>query len=796
MNVSLEWLKEYVHLEDKSVDEVADMLTMLGLEVESIEHPADFNGVVVGKVLSCETIAGSKNKKCLVDVGEDKLTVVCGAPNVSPGITVPVIIPGGKLPGGVKIEKTRISGIESNGMICSEKELGLGTDHSGIWILNEEAEAAEKFEIGSDFRQYFPRDTVFKLEITHNRGDCLGHIGVARELAAGFNRKLKYPQFQLEEATTMANSVATVEIVDENMCPRYCARVFIGVSIRPSPRWLQKRLLAIGLRPINNIVDVTNYVMMEFGHPLHAFDLDMIKGHRIVVRAADDGEEFITLDERPHILTKEDLLICDAERGVALAGVMGGLNSEISVNTKNVLLECAYFDPIFIRKTAKRMGFSTDSSYRFERGVDANGIPRVIDRAAHFIKETAGGDVLKGIVDNYPKVINSPAINLRPEKVNDLLGGDIPGSAMIEYLERLEMNISELSDSILVNPPTFRPDIVSEVDIIEEIARIDGYANIEPATHSPVALEVMPLMEEDFDMTIRQALVAEGLQEVSTHSMRHSRTTGILEAEPVSIRNPLSADFANLRSDLLAPLLEVTAHNLNHGADSVRIFESGHIFRKSGEQVIESKQVAGIITGLAERIHWSKQPILVDAFVMKGIVENLLESISLDNYRFSLYLKEGVFRDTISVRISGDDIQAGIFGRFDEAITIKYDIEQPVYFFAFDYDVLLKNRRLEKKFHDFSRFPSVKRDLSFVFDEAITADNIVNSVRSRGGGYLKQIEFFDLYRGKQLGTGKKSISISLRFQADDRTLTDEETDDLIKEIIRAVEELGGNLRQI
>ena len=759
MNISINWLKDYIDLDDLGIDEVAQNLTMLGLEVEAVEYPADFSSVVVGKVLSVEAIPNNKNKKCLVDVGSGRLNIVCGAPNVRAGVLAPVVKPGGKLPGGHNIGEITIAGAKSQGMICSLAELGLGTDQSGIWILDGEKSPAGDYRLGDDVSKHYPQDAVFKIEVTHNRGDCLGHIGVARDLAAGLGRDLRSPKFELIEDDRPASDIASVDILDAVRCPRYGGRVILGAEIKPSPVWMQCRLLAVGMRPISNVVDVTNYVMMEYGHPLHAFDLRMLAENRIVVKTAKTGENFTTLDEKEHSLVSGDLLICDAEKGVALAGVMGGLNSEIKDDTSDILLECAYFHPVSVRKTAKRLGISTDSSYRFERGVDPNGIPRVIDRTACLIQQTANGRILKGIVDNYARVIKPKAIELRPERVNFVLGGDIPREKMVDYLVRLELDVKELTDMLLVTPPTFRPDLTGEIDLVEEIARIDGYDNIIPATHSSVALEVQPLGEEDFDREVRMAMITEGLQEVLTHSMRHPQRTGIMDHEPLAIRVPISADYSLLRTDLLAPLLETAAFNLRHGAESIRIFELGHVFRKTADGHTESKQIAGLMIGAEGEVHWKYKTTETDIFIVKGMLENLLTSISLDKYSFSSYFDSKVFSN--AQKIVTADKEAGIFGEISRPVLDRYEIDKPVFFFVLDYDILVNSRGREKKFREFSRFPAVKRDLSFTLKETVSAAEIEELVKENGSKYLQSLEFFDLYRGKQVGEGKKSVSISL-----------------------------------
>ena len=792
MKVSLNWLNDFVQLDDLPIDKIVNLLTFLGLEVEAVEYPDDFVQVVVGRVISCEEIPRTKNKRCNVDVGEI-LTIVCAAPNIRNGVLVPVVKPGGRLPGGTNIEIAKIAGVISYGMICSEAELGLGTDNSGIWILDNE-QVKRPWEIGSLLHNYFPPDAVFKLEITHNRPDCLSHLGAAREIAAGLNRELKYPAFQLYESPIPASEAIAVEILDPERCPRYCGRVVKGITVKPSPRWMQRRLLAVGLRPINNIVDVTNYVLMEYGHPLHAFDLNMIAGNRIVVKTAQASEEFITLDEKSHMLTQEDLLICDGEKGVAMAGVMGGLNSEISVETEDILLECAYFSPIGIRKTSKRHGIVSESSYRFERGVDPNAVPQVIDRTAQLVQQTGGGEILAGRVDNYAKKIHPATIDLRPSRVNFILGMRIKKEIMTDCLKRLGLNVSSHKTGLSVEIPTFRPDLTQEIDLIEEIVRIHGYERIPLVNRSTVALEVEVSAEEAFDQLFREKLAAEGLQEVLTHSMRHRRSCGIGDAEPVNILNPLSEDFACLRSDLYAPLLQVASHNMNRGAESVRIFETGNIFwRKAENKIAESKSVAGLLTGSAAQTHWNIEPRKVDFFDLKGLITNFLQGISLDNWEFYSYLySNSLFELALSMKIGGE--YAGELGKLKREVCQQFEINFDVFLFTLDYPVLIKYHQSQKQFKPISRFPSVKRDLSLVFAEEVPAADIERKVLAAAGTDLISLDFIDLFRGKKLEAGRKSITLSFRFQSMDKTLTDQEVDLYITKIIEEVKTIGGALR--
>ena len=795
MKISLEWIKDYIHF-DHSPELVAELLTNQGMEVEDVEYPDRFSGVLVGRITSCEKIAGGRNSICTIDIGERSIIQICGAPNIRQGLLAPVILPGGSLPDGREITPVEIEGVLSKGMVCSQAELGLGTEADVIWELPKNSDSGETFTVGTDFRRYFCEDAVFKLEITPNRPDCLSHIGIAREIAAGLGLELKIPSPVCNETGRNCSDVLRVDILAGERCPRYCGRVLEGVKIQPSPRWMQRRLSAVGIRPINNVVDVTNYVMMEFGNPLHAFDFTRIRGSRIVVKTAHDGDKFITLDEKEHNLTGEDLLICDGEEGVALAGVMGGLNSEISSRTTGLLLECAYFQPQGVRFTARRLAIDSESSYRFERGVDPNAIPRVIDRTAQLIQLTGGGEILRGRVDKYVKPVRPANIKLRPRRVNRILGGKLRADKISKLLRSIDLKVEADNGNFTIDIPTFRPDLVKEIDLIEEIARLNGYDKVKPSSRSLVSLNVEPMPDESFDNLLRCSLVAQGLQEVLTHSMRRRGMSGILGLKPVFIDNPISADFAQLRSDLLAPLLEMVSYNLNRGMDTIRAFEIGSIFESHPEKkVVETRQAAGVITGKAGSTFWGEQRQEVDFFDIKGIVESLFRQVSLDNHSFSSYLiNEAIFAGGQKVEIDG--ITAGGFGEIKKGIIERFDIEQPVFMFYLDYRLIQRNHDIRPRFKPFSRYPEVKRDISLIFNEDIPAAQIKGIIEGNGGGILAGVEIFDLYRGKQVGEGKKSIAFSMKFQVDDRTLTDEEVDQIQEKILKELERMEGKLRFI
>ena len=552
MKISFNWLKTYVSC-DLSAEELAQRLTLAGLEVEEMERlGSDVSGVVAAKILRVEKHPNAdKLKVCQVDDGETLHHVVCGAPNVAEGQVVPLARLGAKLVGGMEIKPVTLRGIESKGMLCSERELGLSDAHQGLLVLDPETHA-----LGSAFPLTAEAsDTVFEIAVTPNRPDCLSHIGVAREVAALLNVTLQKPASQPKEAGPAASELVRIDIQDPEACPRYTARVIQDVTIGESPQWLKTRLEAVGIRSINNVVDITNFVLMETGHPLHAFDYDQVKGKVVIVRTAQAGEIFTTLDEQERKLEAGDLLICDGERPVALAGIMGGLNSEISGTTRDILLESAYFDPMTIRRTAKRLGMSTDASQRFERGADPMGTVYAADRAAGLIAELAGGIVVQGLVDAMPKPVAPKTLTLRPDRVNHVLGSDFESGLIKEILQRLGLTV-EGEDPLTVTVPTFRPDLNREIDLIEEVVRLHGFHHIAPRTVMSLPLTDNRNPAVDFVEALRDHLAGQGFLECVHSSMvPQVHAQGEPGVTPVAIQNPLSPETAVLRTRLLPSLL-------------------------------------------------------------------------------------------------------------------------------------------------------------------------------------------------------------------------------------------------
>lgn len=778
MRLSYLWLRDFVETE-LSPHETAEVLTMAGLEVENLEPVGpELEGIFVGEVLEVRPHPNAeKLTLCRVNLGERSLEVVCGAPNVKAGQKVPFIEAGTSLPDGTMIEARPIRGVRSEGMICSGKELQLSEDAEGILVLDSAA------EVGRPLRDLIgPRDWALDVEVTINRPDCLSHLGAARELAAALRLPFSVPEYSVREADLPIAKLTSVEVLEPRFCPRYSARVIRGVKIAPSPDWMRWRLETAGLRAINNVVDVTNYVLLELGHPLHAFDFNRLEGNRIVVRCAADGEKFITLDEVERKLDGNVLLICDAQRGVALAGVMGGANTEISDDTTDLLLESAYFDPINTRRTSKLLNRVTDSSYRFERGADPNATIRALDRTAGLILQLAGGEAAKGVVDVYPAPIPPRKIGLRPERIQVVLGVEIPGKTIGEHLKRLGCEVKG-GDPLSVLSPTFRPDLEREVDLIEEVARLHHYDRIPTSATASISLEVTYSAEDQFQEKLRDVLVNLGFTQIITSSLLSEKEVRIPGyPAPVHLKNPASEDMALLRNGLLPGLLKVAAHNQNRGTPDLRIFEIGRVFKAGNGGEEEWDAVAGLLAGVHEPLRWDQSKRVVDFLDLKGIVEDMFAEIFLDNSTFFHYDIEGFTADTLEVRFG--DVGIGILGQIHPLVARIFEIETPVFAFEFQVSALRSACQRQATYRPVPKFPPLQRDLAFTVNEEVAAGSCLETIRKTGGVDLVSCELFDVYRGPQVGEGKKSLAFRLNFQSADRTLTDEEADRRIARIVK------------
>jgi phenylalanyl-tRNA synthetase beta chain len=784
MRISYLWLKDFVDF-TLTPSELADLLTMAGLEVEAVEPVGpELEGIIVGQVLEVRPHPNAdKLTLCRVDLGGRTIEVVCGAPNVATGQKVPFIEAGRTLPDGTLIEARPIRGVRSEGMICSGKELDLSEDAEGILVLDPST------PVGVALRDVLgARDWALDLEVTLNRPDCLSHLGVAREIAAALGTSITSPEPRFPEIAPPVDTLTSITVKSPDLCPRYSARIMRGVKITPSPDWMRWRLEAAGLRAINNVVDVTNYVLLEMGHPMHAFDFNRLEGRRIVVRTAAPREKFVTLDGQERILDDRMLLICDAAQGVALAGIMGGANSEISETTTDLLIESAYFDPVNTRRTSRLLGLSTDSSRRFERGADPNATVKAVNRAAQLIRMLAGGEISQDVADVYPKPTMPRTIELRPGRVKELLGVSVSKNEMIAGLKRLECSVQAGDENNLaVRIPTFRPDLEREIDLIEEVARLHGYDNVPTAGQARVPLNIPHVPSDAFNDKLVDLLIRLGFTQVLTSSLISEREVAIPGYPPaLKLKNPAGDDMAFLRNGLLPGLLRTTAYNLNRNLPDLRLFEIGRVFASSPEGKREWDAVAGVMTGRRDPGLWDHSAEAFSFLDLKGIVQIMFAEILLDTVKFFHYNIEHGTADRLEVRIQ--DRQLGTLVQVNPAVAKDFDIEVPVFAFEFNLSELKSAARERLVYRPFPKFPPLQRDLAFILAEDTPAGEVLESLRQAGGEALVECELFDVYRGVQIGEGMKSLAFRLSFQSPERTLTDAEADQAVAGLVRRMQE--------
>jgi phenylalanyl-tRNA synthetase beta chain len=790
MKISLNWLKNYIDISNLAVDEIANSLTMAGLEVESIENIGEtLKGFVVGEVISKkEHPNADKLSLCDVSNGSEVFQVVCGAPNVAHGHKVVFAPIGTIIPDtGEKLKKVKIRGIESNGMICSEKELGLGDDHAGIVVLNDHA------IVGQTLIEHLNLiDTIVEIGITPNRPDALSHIGVARELGAILKKKCCLPKIDFDEIDEKINELLNIEIVNEVDCPRYCAKYVKNVKIKESPQWLKNYLKNVGIRPINNVVDISNFVMMEYGQPLHTFDAKLIEGNKIIIKNAQDGEKFNTLDNKERILTNETLMICDTKKKIAIAGVMGGKNSEISDTTKNIIIESAYFNPKSIRKTSKYLGLTTESSYRFERGVDYNNTLNAALRAAQLISELADGEVVSGEIDEYPHKIQNKEIELRTKRVAHLLGIEISRDKIFKILESLGFEIRRQNGTELVCAvPSFRPDIEGEADLIEEIARIYGYDNI--PLDSRISFEISPdRVTVEHEDSIREILTGFGLSEVINNTLMNENDASFKGKMPMKILNPISQELSHLRTSLIPGLVKNISSNSKFSEFDIQIYELGNCVTLTNRppndfnDFIETRNLAICLTGRYLRENWISKTGKVSIFYLKGLIEALFEKISLDKVSFTSYNNlENLFY-SIEIKVFIDSIYIGSLYKLNEGYLQKFDINNSVFAAEFNFVQIKSLLNRVESFASISNFPKVERDISFFVGENISYKEIEDKIYSLSDRLLISVYPFDLYRDEKIAE-KKSLAVRLEFQSFEKTLTTEEVDKRIDKIIKGLE---------
>ncbi|MFW5803250.1 MAG: phenylalanine--tRNA ligase subunit beta [Verrucomicrobiota bacterium] len=777
MKTSLQWLSMYVPVPDDP-RELTEQLTLAGLEVEGIDIQGSIpDGVVVGEILSREPHPDADRLSvCQVNVGNDEpLQIVCGAPNCNPGSRVPVATVGTVLGEDFKINKAKLRGVASRGMMCSADELGLGNDHSGLLILPDNA------QIGTPAANWLDSDVVVDWEVTPNRPDWLSHIGIARETAAVYNAadSFKLPDISLHAAPgTRTADVASVDVRDGELCPRYIARVIRNVTIAPSPEWMQSHLRAVGLRPINNIVDITNFVLLECGQPLHAFDHDRLRGGGVIVRRATPGETMTTLDDQTHKLTPNDLLIADCEGGVAMAGIMGGANSEISETTTNVLLESAVFDPATVRATARRLGLNTDSSHRFERGVSFEMAEFASRRAAALLCELAGGELLDEAIDVRTADYQPHCVDCRPTRVNRLLGTDLGADTMVDCLRRLQLPTRIVDDVLRVEIPSFRLDLEREADIIEEIARIHGLANIPAAT---VRASVGGTLREDAfhpQEKVRAELLALGLDEAMNYSYmsreKAIRGTGAHEADLVVLSNPLSADTACLRPSLLPGMIDALALNIARGNSSFKLFEIGRVFSATDSRE-EHLQAALLLYGPRHPERFGDERLAeLDFFDLKGILQSWIAQRRLDN-PVARATEHPAFESGRAAELTIDNTPVAVFGQVAGSLTADIRLQHPAFLALVDLDTLLGIPSHPATFTPLPQYPSTVRDISLLAPASVPAGDIRRAVLEMNIPNIEAVNLADVYEDPDtIGAGQRSLTFSITYRHPERTLKDSE----------------------
>ncbi len=782
MIVNTNWLKKYVDF-DYSPEKLAERLTSVGLETNLVEgQSAGLENVLVAEVLAVNPHPNADRLTiCTVSTGNQQLEVVCGAPNVRKGLKVPLALVGTTLPNGLTLKPAKIRGVESQGMLCAEDELGLSDDHTGIMVLKDDAIPGSRM---SDYLSGGGRS--LEVDLTANRPDCASHIGIAREIALITGNALHKPAITLSECAEPTSNYISVEIEDPVGCPRYAARMVKGVKIGPSPDWLAKSIESIGQRSINNVVDAANFVLMETGHPLHTFDYANIKGRKIIIRRANPGEKVVTLDGIARELTDDILLICDAERPVAIAGIMGLENSAITENTVDVLLESAYFNPGVVRKGSRSLGLQTDASYRFERGADYEGAIYALDRVAELIVKVAGGQICSGIIDNYKTPQNPPEINLRFERANRLIGVTFDPQWVMITLEKLGCKII-CSDAgqVTVLAPTWRPDLEKEVDLIEEIVRIYGMARVPSAKY----LKIVPntVADEQFDRIehLRSFMAACGYSELYCNSLVSVRATEFTfgPVVPVKLRNPLSQDMAYLRTSLLPGMLAAVKHNFNRRCRDLQLFEIGNVqvFDTASETTArESRKLGVVITGKLESPNWAYPQRIGNFFNLKGLVYTIAKKFGIKNIRLENH-NNSYFRHLLKVLVGKDIL--GYFGELaPDYLQNDWDIAVPVYAMELEVATILNHTNLTKIYQEPPAFPSIERDISIVVERTIPVEKVMACIRKQGGQLLREIRFYDLYLGKNVDKKEKSLTFNLLFQAADRTLTDTEIEQIMADI--------------
>jgi len=819
MNISFQWLGRYVE-HDWGPEALAEQLTMAGLEVESVAPIGrHLDGVVVGEIQAVrEHPNADRLVLCDVDLGDGApVQIACGAPNVAAGQKAPVATVGTTLSlpdpddpderQEIEVEARDLRGESSHGMICAEDELGLSDDHAGIMVLGDDATVGQPLTDYLAAHDVTPDDAVLDVELTPNRPDAASHIGVARDAAALAESSLQLPEVETPSPGGQTADEVTVQIEDETGCPRYVAMLVRDVDVRQSPLWLRRRLSAIGLQPRNHVVDVTNFVLHECGQPLHAFDRAHLADDTIVVRRTDGETEFTTLDDETRSLPDDTLLICDPEKPVAVAGVMGGANSEVTADTTDVLIESAYFDPSTIRKTAKALDVQTDSSYRFERGVDRDGQVWAAARAARLIADLGDGTVVPGLVDEHPSPPSPRIVTLRPDRLEQVLGMDVPTDTATRLLTAIGFDVDDTEDGLRCTVPTWRPDVSIEEDLIEEVARLHGYDRIPEPERVPVPGRTPDQPPADvLERTTRELLRGRGYREIYTNSMLRTERAEHFNVPPagseqgpvVETKNPISEEMAALRPRLLPGALDVMQHNRNHGQDALRFFEFGRVYRRSAADetpivpgYVEHPALLLAVSGPHAPVGWDTDPRDTDLFDLKGLVETLLDDLRLDAPALTPRSADGPDASAITehrIDVTDGDTALGTIARVRDDVAAEFDLaDHPVFVAEFHWERLADRAATgrHRTYEPVSRFPVVDRDLAVLVPADQPVGPMQDTIRA-AGDLLRRVDVFDVYDGEGIDADAKSVAFTLRFGAD-RTLTDEEVDEQIDHVVEALE---------
>ena len=792
MNISYNWLKEFIDLE-LSPEETAEKLTLIGLEVEGIEEfGSSLEGVIVGEVLEVRDHPNADRLRiCNVNTGSEELQIICGADNVAKGQKVPVATVGTTLPlkledgSNLKIKKAKLRGEESKGMICAEDELGLGTDHEGIMVLDDD------LEIGQPINEIFDlyTDTIFDIAITPNRPDATCHLGVARDLAAALNLELKKPyRTEFDDAGSLADFEISIE--NPEKCPRYVGKIIRNVAIKESPKWLKDRLKAIGVRPVNNVVDATNYVMYEMGQPLHAFDMSTLNGNKIIVQDYEEEINFETLDHVKRTCSPGTLFICDAEEPVAIAGIMGGVDSEVSDETTDILLESAYFNPGTIRKTAKEQALQTDASYRFERGIDPEMQRVAAEHAAKLIADLTDGRAEKQCTDVHPKSSDPRELKLRKSYVNRLLGTDFDIDEIAKLLDGLELDEIESSDeSITYRIPSFRPDLEREVDLIEEVGRLYDYNNIESPKHARFTSPEPINSWEKLKSKAKRTAGGLRFREIYSNSLMPDKDAALLGDldNMIHTLNPISTDMTTLRPSLLYGFLKSVAYNFNRNAKGVRFFEVGNVFEKAEQgtyhdQIREETHLLMGLAGFKHIDHWKTDPDLYDIFDLKASLHSFLKQFVPEE---SINTSE----DNGKLNYAINDRPIGNLFRVDPSLLEEYEIKQPA--FAAEISLSRLSEALqqieEKGYEPVPKFPSFDFDFAVIVDSDVSAGDLLKTIKEHAGDSLNELDIFDVFEGESLGKNKKSLAFRLSFVDKNKTLTINEVEPIIEKVLKALD---------